>query len=201
MEEIWKDIEGYEGLYQVSNLGRIKSLERIVKGQHFEEKIMKLQNNKWGYKFICLSKNGKRKYPMVHRLVAKAFIANPDNLPFVGHLDDIPSKENNTIGNLYWTTTKENNGTLNRRKRVSNSLKGRKLSKEHINNLRKNHTNVSRGNNVNAKIVICDGKEFKCIRDCAEYYNINYSTFKSWLNGSNQMNSNFKKLNLRYKEK
>ena len=197
MEEIWKDVTGYEGLYQVSNLGRVKSLDRVIKGQHFEEKIMKLQTNN-GYKWLWLNKDGKRKAKRINRLVAEEFIPNPDNFPCVGHKDDIPSKENNTVENLYWTTFEDNNKTPNRRMRLSKSLKGREFSEQTKRKMSENHANIARGNNPHAKAVMCENMIFACIKDCAEYYNVPYPTFKNWINGTNPMPERFKLLGLKY---
>lgn len=79
-EEIWKDIEGYEGLYQVSNLGRVKRMRFINKNTNIEKERIKSQKiRKDGYLEVALYKNGKGKYIQVHRLVAKSFIPNPKN--------------------------------------------------------------------------------------------------------------------------
>lgn len=94
MKEIWKDIVDYEGLYQVSNFGRVKSL------WFGQERIMKPYKNKKGYLQLILCKEGKQKHLYVHRLVAQAFIDNPDNLPEVNHRDE--NKENNRVENLEW---------------------------------------------------------------------------------------------------
>lgn len=102
--EIWRDIEGYEGLYQVSNLGRVKSLEKQCGVQIQKEKILKPGLVKGGYYRVGLTKNGIRKSKLVHRLVAETFI--PINLT-VNHKDG--NKSNNTVDNLEWTTQKENN--------------------------------------------------------------------------------------------
>jgi hypothetical protein len=108
--EIWKDIEGYESLYQVSNLGRVKSLERVVgcgnKMIRVNEKIRKLNPNGNGYLNLLLHKEGVKKAFRVHRLVAEAFIPNPNNLPEVNHKDG--DKLNNTVDNLEWCTKSHN---------------------------------------------------------------------------------------------
>lgn len=94
MEEIFKDIEGFEGLYQVSNYGRVKSL------LHGKERILQPAKDKGGYLFVRLYKNGQSKIYKVHRIVTQAFIPNPDNLPCVNHKDEKPS--NNHVENLEW---------------------------------------------------------------------------------------------------
>jgi hypothetical protein len=103
MEEIWKDIEGYEGLYQVSNLGRVKSLKKKYSK---EDRIRKLRLDKDGYLVVSLWKYGKPKTMKVHRLIAISFIENIENKSFVNHLDGI--KNNNSIENLEWVTASEN---------------------------------------------------------------------------------------------
>lgn len=110
IKEIWKDIEGYEGLYQVSNLGRIKSLSRKIKRNDMnaitKEKIMKQAKDDRGYLMANLYKNGRNHSIKVHRLVAKLFIPNPLNLPQVNHIDEV--KTNNSVSNLEWCTNKYN---------------------------------------------------------------------------------------------
>ena len=93
MAEIWKDIQNYEALYQVSNYGRVKSLSRVdSKGNKRNEKILKGRKNRQGYYDVALSKNGKQKFFRVNRLVAQAFIPNPNNYPCVNHKDENPRK-------------------------------------------------------------------------------------------------------------
>lgn len=109
--EIWKSVIGYEGLYEVSNMGRVKSLERnIVKGRgglcKIEERILKSGKDKDGYPQVVLCKEGKRKTCKIHRLVATAFIDNPNNLPQINHIDEI--KTNNCVDNLEWCDCKYN---------------------------------------------------------------------------------------------
>lgn len=109
-KEKWKDVDGYKGLYQVSNLGRVKSLERLKnKGNHKEkvyEKILKIAYNHKGYPITYLYKNGERKTISVHRLVAIAFLSNPNNLPQVNHINGI--KTDNRPCNLEWCTNEYN---------------------------------------------------------------------------------------------
>lgn len=101
--EIWKDIEGYEGLYQVSDLGRVKSLIRY---HNTSWRILtpRLQHN--GYLMVTLSKNNIKNQISVHRLVAFTFISNPENKKCVNHKDG--NKQNNTLANLEWVTNREN---------------------------------------------------------------------------------------------
>lgn len=108
--EIWKDIKGYEGLYQVSNYGRVKSLPRnnTIK----QPRILKNGYSHKGYCIVALSKNNNRRSYRVHRLVAQAFIPNPNNLPEVNHIDE--NKLNNNINNLEWCDSKYNNTYGNR---------------------------------------------------------------------------------------
>lgn len=124
MEEIFVDIKGYEGLYQISNLGRVKSLERQVIGKYnsirtLKEFIMKPNIIKKGYLRIHLCKNGKMKHFLIHQLVASHFIPNPNNFKCVNHKDEC--KTNNCVENLEWCDIEYNNnyGTRNERLSVS----------------------------------------------------------------------------------
>jgi hypothetical protein len=99
--EHWKNIKGYEGLYAVSDMGRIKSLKRISNGRHYPESIKNHRfDKKGGHLCVTLCKNGIKKTPKVHRLVAIAFLKNPHNLPMVNHEDG--NKSNNNVHNLKW---------------------------------------------------------------------------------------------------
>lgn len=97
MEEIWKDIDGYEGIYQVSNLGNVRSLNWGKRGI-VRNLYLKKQNR--GYLHVELAKNGKRKAFTVHRLVANAFLENPNGYPIINHKDE--NKQNNNVENLEW---------------------------------------------------------------------------------------------------
>lgn len=127
--EFWKDIEGYEGLYQVSNLGRVRSLDRVVyqiqKGgkltpMMYKGQILKMIHKPTGYVFCSLSKDNIQETKLVHRLVAEAFIPNPNNYPCVNHKDE--NKLNNVVENLEWCTHRYNvNYGTSRERAVSNN--------------------------------------------------------------------------------
>lgn len=136
MEE-WRDIEGYEGLYQVSNYGNVKSLNYRRTGK---EKMLSPNANNCGYLYVNLWKEGKMKYKQIHQLVAKAFIQNPLNLPQVNHKDE--NKTNNFVfvrqdgtvdqerSNLEWCTQGYNNNYGTRNKRAAEARINGKRSKQ-----------------------------------------------------------------------
>lgn len=109
--EVWKDIEGYEGLYMISNLGRVKSLARKINykdgRRHFtKERILKVGDYKDWYLYVVLKKDTVPTTKKIHRLVAEAFISNPENKPCVNHKN--ANKKDSSIKNLEWVTFKEN---------------------------------------------------------------------------------------------
>ena len=151
--EIWKDIENYEGKYQVSNLGRVRSLERDVfnyRGtlmHHMEEKILVQRIGKRGYAYVNLYLNGKAKTIKTHRLVAMAFLPNPENKPMVNHKDEV--KTNNVVDNLEWCDNKYNANYGTRNERIIQNRRSYKL-----------------GNAPKAKPVFCEelNKTFDCAK-------------------------------------
>ena len=121
MKEVWKDVPGYEGLYQVSNLGNVKGLYHRCYGR-----ILSAARNSKGYRYVCLYKNGKAKGIKVYRLVALAFLSNPGNLPEIDHIDG--SRDNDIASNLRWVSHKENINNPITRKRFSEAQIGEKNS-------------------------------------------------------------------------
>ena len=121
--EIWKAIAGYEGIYEVSDLGRVKSLK------YGKERILKPGGDTHGYLRVSLCKDGQKTPSLVHRLVSEAFIPNPNNLETVNHKDEV--KTNNTVSNLEWMSIGDNNnyGTHNKRVSEAHSKKVQMLDK------------------------------------------------------------------------
>lgn len=142
MTETWKDIEGFEGLYKISDEGHVYSVRC--------KKLLKLIPNQDGYFEVCLANNGKNVYRRVCRLVAIAFIPNPNNLPQVNHIDE--NKQNDKVYNLEWCSSKYNvnHGTAIKRSRQSYKSKSHK----------------------NWRKVIClnDGKVYASVTLCAKAY-------------------------------
>lgn len=111
MIEVWKPINNYEGIYEVSNLGNIRSLDRWIDNNGYPQfkagQIIKPGKTKKGYLKVNLNKNGECHTVMIHRLVGNAFLENPDNKATINHIDH--NKENNKLSNLEWMTYSENN--------------------------------------------------------------------------------------------
>lgn len=169
MSEEWKSVEGFEGLYEVSNYGNVKSLDRLEKVGNSMRirhgRILKARAQKGGHLLVVLCKNGEIYHRTIHRLVASAFIDNPDNKPVVDHIDTNPA--NNCVSNLKWATVQEN--CMNSLTRIHNSeskkghkcyLKhhsegtkqkireqrlGKKLSEEHRKRLSESHKGIGLG--------------------------------------------------------
>ena len=177
--EVWKDIQGYEGLYQVSNLGRVKSLgrfiDRLVYGNYWqEERILKLHKTKYGYLMVELRKNKKPKNFLVHRLVAMTFISNPENKPQIDHIN--ADKTNNSVNNLRWVTAKENvNNPLNMAHLIGKNhpMFGKKHSEETKEKLRgANNPRARKVKNIETKEI------FDTVTDAEKKYNLSRGCIK-----------------------
>lgn len=202
MEE-WKDVVGYEGLYEVSNLGNVRSIDREIKCKNgnvqlFKGKVISQYDNGKGYKNVTLWKNNKPKIIYVHRLVAIAFIENKLEKPCINHIDK--NRGNNNVSNLEWCTQKENEF----HKLTFGDLIYSKRQREILSERMKGENNPSvknpkyRGDNSAAKKVLCGGKVFECVKDCAEFYNINYGTMRCWLSKNGKPPKSFEHKDLRY---
>lgn len=125
--EVWKPINGYSERYEVSNYGRVRSKDMIVNGRlkdchKIKGRILKPCNDREGYENVVLCINQQRKTFRLHRLVAIAFIPNPENMPEIDHID--ANRSNNKVDNLRWSTRKTNSNNPITRKRVSESKSG-----------------------------------------------------------------------------
>lgn len=136
MKEEWKPIIGYEELYEVSNLGNVRSLTHKVECTNHKlrtviGRVLKHSKISNGYYYaVNLSKDNKIKQFMVHRLVAEAFILNPDNKPCIDHIDG--NSHNNNVSNLRWCTHKENSNNPICLQRMSKNIKGKTLGAKHV---------------------------------------------------------------------
>ena len=163
MKEIWRDIEKYDNLYQVSNLGRIKrkkhSFIRKNKSYIIDDYIVSQNINNAGYLCVSLSVNGKVYYNTVHRLVAENFIPNPNNLSDVDHIDN--NKENNNVNNLQWISHKDN---MNKAFHINDSF-----------------LYLNGGGKKRKVKNIEDNKCFNSIREAKRYYNKSLSGIYYWI--------------------
>ena len=138
MDKIWKDIKGYEGLYMVSNGGDVKSVKNgILKPSVYKGT---------GYYYVGLYKDGKRKGYTIHRLVADAFIPNPNNLPCVNHKDE--SKINNNVENLEWCTHRYNSNYGCRNEKISAKSKGVNIGRKMSDETRRKISESMKGKNT-----------------------------------------------------
>ena len=175
---IWKDILGYEKLYKVSNTGKIESAGRLVevevKHRYKYDRIvghveLQPRPNKKGYLRVCLSKNKKKKDLYVHRLVAEAFIPNPENLPEVNHKDG--DKTNNNDWNLEWTTHKNNQQHASETKLIASGEKKSNYTLEEVTKMREMYSEV------------------KSYSKVAKFFNGNYFTIRAIIKKINWKNS------------
>ena len=159
--EIWKDVKGYEGSYQVSNLGRVKSLDRIIvysNGRIHNQKGKNINGfiNTSGYMSVDLYKNGKSKKHYIHRLVATMFIDNPRDKNEINHIDE--NKLNNCAKNLEWCTSSENKRSGTVVERANKTRKDKHVGEKSIVQFDLNHNFI---------------KEYRCIEDAISETGIN----------------------------
>jgi hypothetical protein len=171
MQEIWKDVPEYEGIYQVSNLGNVRSLNY---NNNKKTKEICKKKHKTGYLNVVLCKNSEKKNKGVHRLVALAFIPNPNNYPCVNHIDT--NKANNNVENLEWCTHSQNtqhaikHGRHNPRFMLGRTGAKNKLSKKIV-------QYDLQGNVVN---------RWDCISDAARFYGLRSGNINNCLRGRNK---------------
>ena len=173
MEEIWKPVKGFEGYYEVSDLGRVRSIDRVVVDtvrnceRLLKGKILIQRDNGNGYKGVQFCKEHKLCNKYVHRLVAEAFIPNKDNLPQVNHKDE--DKSNNRVDNLEWCSQLYNNLYGSRMERQVNT---RKLKNEHPELFKtEDKVKVER-----KKLTEEDKKEYQ-----REYHKLHYEEHRIWM--------------------
>lgn len=173
MEEIWKDVKGYEGIYAISSYGRCKSLQAKLGYGRMEDKdgIMKIENIKHhnGYCTIKLTVNKIKKTARIHRLVAEAFIPNPNNYPFINHIDG--NKLNNNVENLEWCNHQQNMEHASKHKLINQGIK-RKIKQLTL-------------DNVEIKI-------FNSIREASKETNVNRDSISLCLKGIQHKAGNYK---------
>ena len=185
MEEIWKNIYfeennkiiDYRGLYQISNLGRIKSLKRKYTT---ENRILKYHKNNSGYYYVDLCKNSETKRFLIHRLVAIHFITNPNNLSQVNHKNE--NKEDNCVENLEWCTHEYNQKYGTKSKRQSEKIKGRKASDDTKLKMSKSRSKKVIQYDLNGNII----KIWSSTKDICQNLNFKYNSFKYYLEGKSK---------------
>lgn len=190
MQELFRDIEGYEGLYQISNLGNVRSFKAVSKGGNLKPVYRK------GYLTVTLRKNGVSKIHSIHRLIATAFIPNPDNLPVINHIDG--NRGNNDISNLEWCTQLENMRhafktglikhkplTDEQKLKVSTTTKeamSRPEIKEKMRQLAKGKVGVKSARHKEV-INLDTGETFISVREASKFYRIHESNLASCCRG------------------
>ena len=204
MKEIWKEIRNFEGLYEVSNIGRVKSVQRVVIRKNnvpctIKEKIIKQWKNNKGYCCVNLCKNGKSYPCTVHRLVALAFVPNPNGYPEVMHDDE--NKDNNIYTNLIWGLHKDNMNYPLLKKIESELLSGinhPNYGKHLLDNTKYKIKSKMLNNTNGNKQVFYNGLIFDSAKNFAEFIGVAPNTDRCWLNGNRPIPKRFANDELRY---
>lgn len=216
MEEIWKEIPGFEGYYEASTEGNIRSMDRTLNCLWGEVhpakgKTKAVCKDRYGYLYVGLSKGHKKYHRTIHRLIALTFIPNPDNKPCVDHIDG--DKTNNRVGNLRWCTVKENNQnpitrkrhrevvyTEERNRKVSLGLVGHSVSAEarrKLSEFRKTTARKVRQFTLDGKLVA----EWNNTHEAAESLNLKHNTMVSLIQRGKRSKGYYKYFIFKYVEK
>lgn len=203
VNEEWRKCKDFP-LYSVSNLGRVKKdecerwvmLGGFLKGKgaivHYDEKLLSLHQNKDGYMCVTLQKDFKPVKVCVHRLVAIAFIANPNNLPEVNHISE--NKTDNSVSNLEWVSPKRNCNHGTRNQRISESKKGISHPCSEAQKAKISASLKGR----NGKKVIVNGIIYTTIGNAAKRLGISENTLKNWLHGRYKMPEKYKSMGVAF---
>lgn len=179
MEEVFKDIKGFEGAYQISNFGNVKSLAKSwLNGTRSKGETLLKQQSHLGYLNVILCIDGVKTRHLIHRLVAKEFIDNSENKPQVNHINGI--KTDNRVENLEWATSREN---------INHSWKNG-LSRM-TEKMRLSASKVGKKYNTKVIIDLNTGVFYDSVRELSDLLGVNYSTLRSQLNGNNPNKTSF----------
>ncbi len=175
MQEIWKDIEGYEGFYQVSNLGRVRSIDHTIHRTDgttafYRGRILVPVGSP--YLHVCLSKGPKHKQVRVHRLVAQAFIPNPNGYRQVDHIDC--DKKNNRAENLRWCTTQENTRYAQENGLLNGNFDYSKVSEEN---------KLAMKIHLMVPVIRDDGKRYASVHEAADELGVTHGAISHVLRG------------------